>query len=77
MDSIHAPTTVPSGPTSGAAAANGAGKDDLSLMDLIAERDHVEAELKALGSVLDSVFTLPSSKASRWLVDAVCTLAWR
>lgn len=53
MDSIHAPT-VASGPRSGAATE--AGKDEEKpLMDLIADKEQVERELKALGSVLDSV----------------------
>ncbi|KAF2206103.1 26S proteasome non-ATPase regulatory subunit 9 [Delitschia confertaspora ATCC 74209] len=52
MDDIHAPT-VASGPTS-SGYSNGVAKEQLSLMELIAEKDRVEAELKALGSVLDS-----------------------
>lgn len=51
---IHSPTVVPSGETS-APTANGASWDKLSLMELIEKKDNVEAELKALGSVLDSV----------------------
>ncbi len=53
MDSIHAPT-VPSGPTSGPAGANGF-KEGLSLTELMAEKDRVEGELKALSAVLESV----------------------
>jgi 26S proteasome non-ATPase regulatory subunit 9 len=53
MDDIHAPT-VSSGPTSGG-FTNGVPKEQLSLQELIAERDRVETELKALGQVLDSV----------------------
>ncbi|KZF24236.1 26S proteasome non-ATPase regulatory subunit 9 [Xylona heveae TC161] len=54
MDDIHAPT-VTSGPTtSGSGVANGSNLEHLSLMELIAEKDKVEEELKALGSVLDS-----------------------
>ncbi|KAF2100308.1 26S proteasome non-ATPase-like protein regulatory subunit 9 [Rhizodiscina lignyota] len=52
MDDLHAPT-VASGPTSNG-ATNGVSKDRLSLKELIAERDRVEAELMALSSVLDS-----------------------
>ncbi|KAF2177707.1 26S proteasome non-ATPase regulatory subunit 9 [Zopfia rhizophila CBS 207.26] len=52
MDDIHAPT-VASGPTS-SDYSNGIPKEQLSLMELILEKDRVEAELKALGSVLDS-----------------------
>lgn len=54
MNNIHAPT-VESGPTSGRAAANGHNKDDLSLMELMDEKDRVEGEMKALSGVLDSV----------------------
>ncbi|EMD87106.1 hypothetical protein COCC4DRAFT_73030 [Bipolaris maydis ATCC 48331] len=52
MDDIHAPT-VSSGPTS-SGHSNGVPKEQLSLQELIAEKDRVEAELKALGQVLDS-----------------------
>ncbi|KAL1611976.1 putative 26S proteasome regulatory subunit [Paraconiothyrium brasiliense] len=52
MDDLHAPT-VASGPTTGG-YTNGVSKDQLSLQELIAEKDRVEAELKALGQVLDS-----------------------
>ncbi|KAF1851489.1 26S proteasome non-ATPase regulatory subunit 9 [Cucurbitaria berberidis CBS 394.84] len=52
MDDIHAPT-VSSGPTS-SGYANGIPKEQLSLQELIAEKDRVETELKALGQVLDS-----------------------
>lgn len=53
MDDLHAPT-VGSGPTS-AGYSNGVSKDQLSLQELIQEKDRVETELKALGQVLDSV----------------------
>ena len=53
MDDLHAPT-VTSGPTS-TAHSNGVPKERLSLMELIAEKERVEAELSTLGSVLDSV----------------------
>ncbi|KAJ4375520.1 putative 26S proteasome regulatory subunit [Didymella sp. IMI 355093] len=52
MDDIHAPT-VSSGPVSGG-YTNGVPKEQLSLQELIAEKDRVETELKALGQVLDS-----------------------
>ena len=51
MDDIHAPT-VSSGPTS---SGYSNGKEQLTLQELMAEKDRVEAELKALGQVLDSV----------------------
>jgi hypothetical protein len=53
MDDIHAPT-VSSGPTS-SGYSNGIPKEQLTLQELIAEKDRVETELKALGQVLDSV----------------------
>jgi hypothetical protein len=53
MDDIHAPT-VSSGPTS-SGYANGIPKEQLTLQELMAEKDRVETELKALGQVLDSV----------------------
>lgn len=52
MDHIHAPT-VGSGPTT-QATSNGDEKQ-LSLQELIAQKENMEAELSALGSVLDSV----------------------
>ncbi|KAH9828996.1 26S proteasome non-ATPase regulatory subunit 9-like [Teratosphaeria destructans] len=51
MDDLHAPT-VASGPTS-RATANGTEKK-LSLQELMSKKENLEAELSALGSVLDS-----------------------
>lgn len=51
MNNLHAPT-VPSGPTT-ARAANG-NSAHLSFAELQRSKDNVEAELKALSSVLDS-----------------------
>lgn len=53
MDDLHTPT-VPSGPTTRLHGDN-AGISRLSLLDLIDRKDRLEEELKALGSVLDSV----------------------
>lgn len=53
MNNIHAPT-VASGPTSDH-QTNGINFEKLSLIDLMAEKDRIETELKALGSVLESV----------------------
>ena len=53
MNNLHAPT-IPSGPTSGPQGDRSA-LDRLSLMELISKKDDLEAELKALGSVLESV----------------------
>lgn len=52
MDDLHAPT-VASGPTS-RPTANGT-DSKRTLQELIAQKDNLEAELSALGSVLDSV----------------------
>nr|POF05952.1 hypothetical protein CFP56_53339 [Quercus suber] len=52
MDDIHAPT-VQSGPTSGPSAS--ASDKKLSFRELVTQKENVEAELSALGSVLDSV----------------------
>lgn len=52
MSNIHAPT-VPSGPTT-RPVANGRATH-LSFAELQRKKDDVEAELKALGGVLDSV----------------------
>jgi 26S proteasome regulatory subunit N4 len=53
MDSMHAPT-VPSGPTS-TGSANGIKTAGKTLQELQIEKDNLEAELKALSGVLDSV----------------------
>lgn len=54
MDNIHAPT-VPAGPSS-RPLTNGDAKH-LSFAELQAKKENLEAELKALSSVLDSVST--------------------
>ena len=54
MDDIHTPSVV-SGPILSQSAANGVNHDNLSLMDLITEKQRVEGELSALSNVLDSV----------------------
>ncbi|EME82679.1 uncharacterized protein MYCFIDRAFT_72007 [Pseudocercospora fijiensis CIRAD86] len=51
MDDLHAPT-VASGPSSHA-LSNGT-VEKKSLQELVAQKDNIEAELSALGSVLDS-----------------------
>ena len=53
MENLHAPT-VPSGPTS-APATNGNRTAGLSFAQLQAKKDNLEAEIRALSSVLDSV----------------------
>ncbi len=54
MENLHAPT-VPSGETTAPATNGDAGH--LSFAELQRKKDDIEAELKALGGVLDSVFT--------------------
>jgi 26S proteasome non-ATPase regulatory subunit 9 len=54
MENLHAPT-VPSGPTSGAASTNGIQTNNLSFAQLQAKKDNIEAEIRALSGVLDSV----------------------
>lgn len=66
MDNLHAPT-VASGPTS-QPLANGAPKQQ-TLQEIIAEKENVEAELSALGSVLDSVWSF--SKATRKKLELI------
>ncbi|KAI9794523.1 MAG: putative 26S proteasome regulatory subunit [Candelina submexicana] len=53
MDDIHAPT-VSSGPRAGGQASAISRHDKKPLMELVAEKDRVESELRALSSVLDS-----------------------
>lgn len=53
MDNLHAPT-VPSGQTSSGISNGDAGH--LSFHELQRKKEDIEAELKALGGVLDSVF---------------------
>lgn len=52
MDDIHEPTVVPSGPTSQGPSSSAAPKQ--TLKQLIEQKENLEAELSALGSVLDS-----------------------
>lgn len=54
MEDLHAPT-VASGPTSHA-QTNGTAKEP-TFQELVAQKENVEAELSALGSVLESVHT--------------------
>ncbi|KAI9656545.1 MAG: putative 26S proteasome regulatory subunit [Bathelium mastoideum] len=52
MRDVHTPT-VASGATS-SGVTQGSGEDPASLTELIAQKDNIEAEMSALGSVLDS-----------------------
>lgn len=67
MNNLHAPT-VPSGPTS-ARLTNG-GTAHLTFAELQRKKDNMEAELKALGGVLDSVrcTCLPTAPNSGLLI---------
>lgn len=68
---IHAPT-VPSGPTSGP-ATNG-NTAQLSFRELQLKKENLEAELKALSGVLDSVSGGPAAvDAQSWLTQVA---AW-
>lgn len=53
MDDLHTPT-VPSWPSSNG-VRNGLPKEELTLQELIAEKDRVEGEITALCAVLESV----------------------
>jgi 26S proteasome non-ATPase regulatory subunit 9 len=53
MENLHAPT-VASGPTSGP-TTNGAQTNGLSFAQLQSKKDALEAEIRALSNVLDSV----------------------
>ncbi|KAF2139962.1 uncharacterized protein K452DRAFT_231398 [Aplosporella prunicola CBS 121167] len=52
MDDIHTPS-VASGPATNG-ASNGVPKQEMSLVELIAEKQRIDSELSALSSVLDS-----------------------
>lgn len=69
MNNMHAPT-VPSGPASTAATTNGhAGRS--SFAELQQRKDDLEAELKALGGVLDSVNIDTSRKSCSRLLTCL------
>lgn len=53
IGNLHAPT-VPSGPTT-QPTTNGTGNGSQTLAQLQAKKDNIEAEIKALSNVLDSV----------------------
>ena len=64
MDYLHAPT-VASGPTS--QATPNSTNTKLTLQELITKKENLEAELSALGSVLDSVcLRIPSTEVTRY-----------
>jgi hypothetical protein len=66
MDSMHAPT-IPSGPTS-KGPANGIKTAGKTLQELQVQKDNLEAELKALGGVLDSVCQPKTAILLKWLM---------
>jgi hypothetical protein len=63
MSGLHAPT-IPSGPTS-ARATNGDAKH-LSFTELQRKKENLELELKALGSVLESVCVSAVPPSAVW-----------
>lgn len=74
MESMHAPT-VASGPT----AVNGVRELDLSkltLPGLIEEKERLESELEALGSILESVSESCTSSQGTMLTPSLRVLAW-
>ena len=71
MENLHAPT-VHSGPTSGLAGTNGIQTSGLSLTQLQAKKDNIEAEIRALGSVLESVgYTLIYLEVHKLIEDSM------
>lgn len=54
MENLHAPT-VPSGPTTAPSNNNQLRTNGLTLAELQVKKDNLEAEIRALGSVLESV----------------------
>lgn len=71
MENLHAPT-VPSGPTSGP-ATDGTQTSGLTLAQLQARKDNLEAEIRALGGVLDSVCGTEGWQ-NPWLM--IFSMAW-
>lgn len=76
MDNIHAPT-VPSGPASNTSMNGDLGR--LSFAELQKKKENMEAELKALGAVLDSVcdFKIPCSSVPRRTWRSEYSADWR
>lgn len=72
MENLHAPT-VQSGPTSGPASTNGTQTNGLTLAQLQSKKDNLEAEIRALGGVLDSVSRLSAVRRSALIVRS---MAW-
>lgn len=75
MNNLHAPT-IPSGPTS--AGANGVKTAGLTLPELQIKKENMEAELRALSGVLDSV-SVPCREhtvrcANRFSTESTCQL---
>lgn len=73
MNNLHAPT-VPSGPTS-TPTTNGT-TGHLSFTELQQKKDNVEAELKALGGVLDSVCSIIQLAILDSVVSLMPFTAW-
>jgi hypothetical protein len=73
MENLHAPT-VPSGPTSAPAATNGTLNSRLTFPQLQARKDNIEAELRALGSVLESVGGVYAWDTERLIVSSMASI---
>lgn len=73
MDNIHTPS-VPSGLVSSGHPQNPSDSDKTPLLDLIADKDRVEGELKALLSVLQSVLPLLPYPSAAFLYSHTCIL---
>ena len=74
MENLHAPT-VPSGPTT-TSIGNGTYANGQSLGQLQAKKDNIEAEIKALSSVLDSVRAILCSVSETVLMFNSMGLTW-
>lgn len=67
MENLHAPT-VPSGPTTAPTSDNQLRTNGLTLAELQSKKDNLEAEIRALGSVLESVCfcRFPGNQPADW-----------
>jgi 26S proteasome non-ATPase regulatory subunit 9 len=73
MENLHAPT-VPSGPTSRPLSTNGTQTSGLTFPQLQAKKDNIEAELRALGSVLESVSSISAMQTTLLMVGSTASI---
>ncbi len=73
MENLHAPT-VPSGPVSGPVGTNGIQTNGLTFPQLQAKKDNIEAELRALGSVLESVSGMSTVHITILMVGSMASI---